>query len=80
MNNDLEMINDWSKQWTVKFSPAKSKQLIVTRKPAMINYAKLQLEGTENTQPPWYDIHREILLGESYSRQRLKSRYLKYFS
>jgi len=47
MNNDLEMLNAWFKQWTVKFSPVKSKQLIVTRKPARINYAKLQLDGTE---------------------------------
>ena len=47
MNNDLELLNAWFKQWTVKFSPAKSKQLINTRKPARINYAKLQLDGTE---------------------------------
>jgi len=41
VNNDLEMLNAWSKQWTIKFSPAKLKQLIVSRKPARINYARL---------------------------------------
>ena len=47
MNNDLELLNAWSKQQTVKFSTANSTQLIITRKTARINYAKLQLDGTE---------------------------------
>jgi hypothetical protein len=47
MNNDLELLNAWSKQWAVTFSPAKSHQLIVTRKMAKLNYAKLQLDGTD---------------------------------
>ena len=46
LNNDLEVLNIWSKQWTVKFSPAYSKQLIVTRKITRINYPKLRLGGT----------------------------------
>ena len=32
MNDDLELLNVWSKQWVVTFSPAKPQQLIVTRK------------------------------------------------
>ena len=47
IDNDLEMLNAWSKQWTVKFSPIKPKRLIVTRKPATINYAKPLLDETE---------------------------------
>jgi len=77
MNNDLEMINDWSKQWTVKFSPAKSKQLIVTSKPARINYAELQLDGTEIKRVKTHS-HLGMLFTENFSwESHIRDRILK---
>ena len=77
MNNDLEMINDWSKQWTVKFSPAKSKQLIVTSKPARINYAELQLDGTEIKRVKTHS-HLGMIFTEKFSwESHIRDRVLK---
>ncbi len=45
MNSDLEQLNAWSKQWAVTFSPAKSKQLIVTKKVIREAYDSLQMNG-----------------------------------
>ena len=47
MNSDLEQLNYWSKQWAVTFSPAKSEQLIITRKVVREMYAPLQMNGVD---------------------------------
>jgi len=77
MNNDLEMLNAWSKEWSVKFSLAKSKQLIVTRKPAKINYAKLQLGGTEIKRVKIHS-HLGMIFTEKFSwESHIRDRVLK---
>ena len=85
MNNDLELLNAWSKQWAVTFSPVKSHQLIVTRKMAKLNYAKLQLDGTDIKRVQSHRhlgmIFTENFSWEDHIRDSLQSfSYPKYFS
>jgi hypothetical protein len=47
MNDDLSLINQWAKQWAVTFSPAKSEQLVITRKLEKAHYNPLTLDMTE---------------------------------
>ena len=44
VNEDLALIQDWSKTWLVSFSPQKTKDMTITNK-AQINYPPLTLDG-----------------------------------
>ena len=43
MNDDLELLNQWAKQWAITFSPAKSEQLIISKKLDRVNYRPLKM-------------------------------------
>ena len=46
LNNDLQILSQWSKQWLVTFNAIKTVYMIITRKKNPINYPNLILDGT----------------------------------
>lgn len=47
LNNDLDLISKWASEWLIKFSPAKTKSMIMTKKKHKLNYPPLEMGGTK---------------------------------
>ena len=46
LNKDLANLSDWASEWLVKFSPSKTKTMIMTRKRKKPKHPKLCMAGT----------------------------------
>jgi hypothetical protein len=77
MNDDLSLINQWAKQWAVTFSPAKSEQLVITRKLEKANYNPLTLDMTEIKRVTEH-CHLGVIFTENFSWEtHIRSRIIK---
>lgn len=45
LNDDLDKLNDWSRQWRVNFNPNKTKYMIFSKKTRRVKYPSLFLNG-----------------------------------
>ncbi len=46
LNRDLEKISSWASEWLVKFSPSKTKTMVITRKKKHEHFPPLKMSGT----------------------------------
>ena len=66
LNTDFEHLSQWAKEWSVKFSAAKSEQLLVSRKQVRTNYNSLLLNGVEIKRVPKHS-HLGLVFTETFS-------------
>ena len=57
MQADIERINSWADQWLVKFNPAKSESLLISRKLNRPNHPTLSMQ---NTPIPEVKVHKHL--------------------
>jgi hypothetical protein len=49
MNEDLESLNEWSKEWLIEFSPPKTKEMVISTKREETNHPRLFLDDVTVT-------------------------------